>query len=216
MNQHFELPRRLVDRENLVLELCQHKKVLHLGCIDHPLLDYRIKSGTWLHGKLARVAKELVGIDNAKNEIEYLRNEFGINNILCGDVEKLHEIKISVFDVVLAGEIIEHLSNPGLFLDGVKAFIANGGILIVTTVNAFCLRRMFRIPLGIESVHPDHKCYFSHSTLTSLLTKHGYKIKERYNYRLPKRPPWIPYLLEVASSVISPNLAEGIIYIVEK
>ncbi|MBA7657757.1 Ubiquinone biosynthesis O-methyltransferase [subsurface metagenome] len=216
MNQYFKLPKKLVDKENIILNLCKDKRVLHLGCVDYPLLYYRIKSGTWLHGKIMQAAKKVIGIDNAKNEVEILKEKYNIDNIFYGDVEKLIEYDFLPFNIVIAGEIIEHLSNPGLFLDTIKRFLLPDGILIITTVNAFCLRRIIRIPLGIESVHPDHKYYFSHSTLSTLLKKHDYTVQERYSYRLPKRSPWIAYYIELLGSIISPNLTEGIVYIVKK
>lgn len=40
------------------------------------------------------------------------------------------------FDVVIAGEIIEHLPNPGRFLERARAHLADGGELIVTVPNA--------------------------------------------------------------------------------
>ena len=119
------------------------------------------------------------------------------------------------FEVIVAGEIIEHLSNPGLFSEGIKHLTSKNGIFIFTTVNAYCLRRFIRILFGIESVHPDHKFYFSHSTLTSLLERHRFKIKKRFNYRLPKGSSRIPYIFELLISVISNNLVEGILYVAE-
>ena len=62
----------------MILELCTNKRVLHLGCVDYPLLDFRIRSRTWLHGKLMETAKEVIGIDSAKEEIErFMRGEKG-------------------------------------------------------------------------------------------------------------------------------------------
>lgn len=213
---HFKLSRRLVDRESVIIELCRHKRVLHLGFLDYPIFNYRIESGTWLHGKLMNVAKEVFGIDNVEEEIERIKREYGIENIFYGNAEDLSTFDFQPFDVIIAGEIIEHLNNPGLFLQGIKPLIADNGKIFVSTTNAYCLRRFIRIPFGIESIHPDHKYYFSHSTLTRHLEANNYKIIERYNYRLPRRPPWFPYIVELIASYMSPNLTEGIIYIVSK
>ena len=43
------------------------------------------------------------------------------------------------FDAIVAGELIEHLSNPGLFLDCSSRHLQNNGLLILTTPNANCL-----------------------------------------------------------------------------
>lgn len=215
MNQYFKLPEKIVDREETIIDLCTDKRVLHLGCIDFPLLDFRLKSGTWLHGKLMKVTRELVGIDNARNDIEFLKKKYEINNVICIDVEEISKYESKPFEVIVAGEIIEHLSNPGLFLEGIKHLISKNGIFIFTTINAYCLRRFIRIPFGIESVHPDHKFYFSHSTLTSLIERNGFKIKKRFNYRLPKSSSRVSYIFELLISVISNNLVEGFLYVAE-
>jgi len=162
------------------------------------------------------VASDIVGIDNARETIDYLRKKHGIENILYGDVEALERFNLCPFDVVVAGELIEHLSNPGLFLEGIKRFISPEGLLLISTINAFCLRRFIRVAFGRESVHQDHKCYFSHSTLTRLLLGHGYRIEGSYTYRLPKRGPWPPYVVEWLSSLLSPNFVEGLVYVVRK
>ena len=61
-------------------------------------------------------------------------------NIVAGDVEKLGELRLrGPFDVVVAGDIIEHLSNPGMMLDGVRALCTAESSLIITTPNAFGL-----------------------------------------------------------------------------
>ncbi|MBO0181221.1 hypothetical protein J0682_30075, partial [Vibrio parahaemolyticus] len=77
------------------------------------------------------------------------------------------------FDVIVAGEIIEHLNNPGLFLSGVRRFMHRDSKLVITTINAYCAMRFFVYALrgrrGInEFVHPDHVAYYSYSTLRVL------------------------------------------------
>jgi len=216
-NWYHSLPNNLVDREDLIIELCKSRKVLHLGCIDFPYTEEQIKSERWLHCKITNVASKVLGVDNAKEGIEYVKKTLGINNIIYGDVEKLFDIVGSEsFEIIVAGEIIEHLSNVGLFLENVKKIMADETLLVISTINAFCLRRFIRIPFGLESVHPDHVYYFSHATLTSLLNRKGFKIVERANYKLRNKKPIIPYIVETVGSLISKNLCEGLIYVVKR
>ena len=75
--------------------------------------------------------------------------------------------------------MIEHLSNPGLFLQGVKQYLRNGCRLLVTTVNAYCAHRfLYTLLRGRESVNPDHTMYFSRRTLVQLATRNGYAIED--------------------------------------
>ena len=162
---HFKIPRKLVNREKYLIDAANGKSVLHLGCADYPYTDERIKSGTWLHSKLTDVSKECLGIELDESSVSKLKKNYGIKNIVACDVEKLCDLaNKNKYEVIIAGEIIEHLKNPGLFLESARSVLAEGGRLIITTTNAFCLRRLVRIPFGIESVHPDHTYYFSHST----------------------------------------------------
>lgn len=210
---HFSLTRKLVDREKFILEFCSGKKILHLGCADWPFTENRLRDGTWLHSKLTAVADTCLGVDLDRDTVVALREKHGIKNIIEGNAEKLGDLDIGRFDVVVAGEIIEHLNNVGLFLESVKTVLNLGGKLLVTTTNAYCLRRFIRIPFGQESIHPDHTYYFSHPTLETLAKRFGYRLTGKYSYRITNTQPFFPYLVEAIATVITPNWGEGIIHI---
>jgi len=211
--QHFSLPRSLVDRERFIVEACCGKKVLHLGFADHPYTENRLDDGSWLHNKIRQVSKLCVGVDLDNETVAYLKEKHNLTDLFAGDVERLEQLDIGKFEIVVAGEIIEHLNNPGLFLKSAKTVLDPDGRLIITTTNAFCARRLLRIPFGIESIHPDHVYYFSHRTLRELTRRFGYNLLEQHSYRLPNWRPVLPYLAERIFSFISPNLAEGIVHV---
>lgn len=127
------------------------------------------------------------------------------------DAEHLENFRKGTFDVVVAGEVLEHLPSPGSFLNSAHTVLKQDGSLIVSTTNAFCLRRFLRIPFGKESIHIDHLAYFSHRTLQRLAEVCGYRVVEQCSYRIPNRKPLLPYLVERVASWVSPNLCEGII-----
>jgi SAM-dependent methyltransferase len=130
-----------------------------------------------------------------------------------GDAERLDDLDLEPFDIVIAGEIVEHLHRPGDALDGMRRKLAPGGRLLITVPNAFCLRRMIRIPFGWEMVHEDHVAYYSHRTLTRLLTAHGYAVEFAAAYRVPPdQSTRTNRLLDRAASWISPNLCDGLAY----
>lgn len=90
------------------------------------------------------------------------------------------------FDVVFAGDIIEHLTNPGLFLNRVAQHLVPGGRLIVTTPNAFNLFHIAeKITKREPAVNPDHTCYFNERTLRQLFAKCGWTFTDvRFVYML--------------------------------
>jgi 2-polyprenyl-3-methyl-5-hydroxy-6-metoxy-1,4-benzoquinol methylase len=134
-----------------------------------------------------------------------------MDNVLLGDAQHLEDLEVGNFDVVVAGELLEHLPCPRAFLTSARPLLNPRGIIIVTTCNAFCLRRFLRIPFGRENVHVDHVVYFSHRTLQRLAEISGYEVTEQCAYRIPNKAPLFPYVVERLASIISPNLCEGII-----
>lgn len=202
MNPYIKLPNvQIVNgRHELILKKCKNKCVLHLGCVDSGLLHEKFERGELLHQKLFNVADEIWGIDIDESGISYLSDN-GFNNLIVGDICKLDEIEIiqnTSFDVVVASEVIEHLQNPGLFLNSVKTLmIPEKTELIVTVPNAFRIDTLLWLLRGIEYVHPDHNYWFSYHTATNLLRKNNYTISEVYVYNLvpveimPGRIRWI-------------------------
>ena len=211
--EHFKLPNSLVDREQFILDVCKGRRVLHLGCADFPYTEESLASGTWLHHKVSDVASSCLGVDLDSNSVARLHERHDIDNIMQGNAEQLDKLHIGLFDVVLAGEIIEHINNPGLFLHTARLVLKPDGRLLITTTNAFCLRRFVRIPFRYESIHPDHTYYFSHTTLQTLVKRFGYQLEESHSYRILSKRPLLPYILERLSTVITPNWGEGIIHV---
>src|SRR5439155_18644754 len=116
-------------------------------------------------------------------------------------------------------EIIEHLSNPGRFLENIKRVLTtSNATLLLTTVNAYCAYRYaYCVLTRRESVHPEHVYYFSKSTLTRLLTVHGYEIVEfafypigkEHEHNLRGRARVLLWIDRVASA-FNPALADGV------
>ena len=81
------------------------------------------------------------------------------------------------FDVVWAGELIEHLSNPGGFLDLRQAPCAEW-TLVLTTPNGFAVSNFVYRLWGTVRVNLDHACWYCADTLGGLLDRHGFGIEE--------------------------------------
>ncbi len=187
MNPYIQLPKVQVvnGRRDVIIKRCGGKKVLHLGCVDAGLLSERFPSGGLMHQQLAAVAGELWGVDVDTEGISFLRGR-GFKNLIVGDICELDRIDVlqeKNFDVIVASEVIEHLQNPGLFLNAVKAFMCSGKTeLIVTVPNAFRIDTLLWLLRGVEYIHPDHNYWFSYHTATNLLRKSGLAINEVYAY----------------------------------
>lgn len=80
--------------------------------------------------------------------------------------------KSSVFDCIIAGELIEHLKRPENFVKEANRILKDAGSLIITTPNRKSLiNRLFH---SYEA--PLHLSLFSRKELFELLEKNGFKV----------------------------------------
>jgi 2-polyprenyl-3-methyl-5-hydroxy-6-metoxy-1,4-benzoquinol methylase len=213
---HARLARSMpVDRRDFIIEQCRGKRVLHLGCVDHPLLEEQLASGALLHAVLASSAAELCGVDLDGEGLAKLRS-IGYQDLIEGNIEQLASLVGGRrFDVVLAAEIMEHLDNPGSFLDQVPRCLAVGGLFIATVPSATSIRIFANTLRHREVVHPDHNAYYSPRTLEHLLRTHHFEVADMRPYWTPVRKRPLFYsaydrMLRLAARV-SPWLGEGIV-----
>lgn len=211
---------RVVQRVDFIKEAAKGKSVLHLGCTNHPYTKETIEDGSLLHAQLAPIANELFGFDYDREGLAALE-EHGFGDLYFADLEKLDEVELGrTFDVIIAGEMIEHMTNPGLFLRGIRRFMHEGSSLVITTVNAYCGMRFVIYGLrgkgGLnEPVHPDHVAYYSYKTLSLLLAKEDYEVSEFCFYDLGvEHRPYNRKIYNLINDVLvkfSPQLCDGVI-----
>lgn len=155
----------------------ENKTVLDIGCCGG---SYRseYRSEGWLHNNIKKYAKSVFGIDSSKECIEFLR-EKGYN-VEIANAENFNLNQ--KFDVVVAGELIEHLSNFQGFVNSVRKHLKEDGLLILTTPNMFYFKEMlFLVLRGYPPVNPEHTCYFEEITLRQLLGRFGFSgVKTMY------------------------------------
>ena len=216
MNDRFDL----VQRVDFIRKVCTGKKVLHLGCTNYPYTEESIANKMLLHFELEMLADEVYGFDFDQRGLDILATH-GSGNLYQADLEKLDEVPVdNTFDVIVGGEMIEHLSNPGLFFSGIKRFMHNETRLVITTINAYCALRFLIYGLRgkggkNEPVHPDHVSYYSYKTLSHMLDRQGLKLNEFHFYDIGKehRPfnKWFYNLFNDICVRISPQLSDGLI-----
>lgn len=210
----------LVHRVEFIKQACAGKKVLHLGCTNWPYTQDSIENNMLLHSELAKTASELYGFDFDQEGIDVLEKA-GMTNLYQADLEKLDEVDLNeTFDVVIAGEMIEHLNNPGLFLHGIQRFMSPGTQLVITTVNAYAAVRFALYGLagkkGVnEPVHPDHVAYYSYKTLKLIVERSGLEVIDFKFYDIgPEHRQFNRWYLNLINDVavgMSPQLSDGVI-----
>jgi len=128
-------------------------------------------------------ARELWGLDIDEAGVRVLSSR-GFARVHCGSAEDPPTtIPRSYFDVIVAGEIIEHVRNVGLFLDAAASLLRPGGRLIVTTPNALRFYNPVPAVMGFELVHPDHLAWFSPHTLAQAIERAPPSVGAVHTYR---------------------------------
>lgn len=170
------------DRVRLLTDLVKGKNVVHLGCLDHlPLIDKKIENRTWLHKELTAVASRCIGIDVEQQTMEYVRDKFGVNNILIGDFTtakfpKLQDVK---WDYAILGELLEHINNPVAFLSSIAENYRHMIDKIVITVpNAWSRTSMRMARKSKELINSDHRYWFTPYTLAKVMYESGMQVEE--------------------------------------
>lgn len=166
-----------VDRNKLILERCTGKRVLEFGA-----------SGP-LHTAMLTVAAEIIGVDREDSAGVI---GFDLDDVTIGNLPVAQAFP----ELIVCGEVLEHLSNPGHFLARLKTQYP-GIPVIISVPNGLSQIAAKHIAKGIENVNPDHVAWYSWKTLSTLLSRVGYQIQETLWYNGP------------------PRVAEGLIVVVE-
>jgi 2-polyprenyl-3-methyl-5-hydroxy-6-metoxy-1,4-benzoquinol methylase len=180
----------------------------------HTVLDVGAGSGIdrpdWMHALVASAATEVVGIElDPKLAARARARGFDVRT---ADAQTF-DLGRS-FEVVWAGEIIEHLSCAGGFLDAARRHLEPGGRLVVTTPNAFAVSNfVYRIG-GRPRVNKGHTCWYDEVTLSQLLRRHGYEVEEvsYLAHRTPGRARAV--LAGAVRSLLPRHLAENTLLVV--
>lgn len=165
----------VVEKSAYILERCAGKTVLDLGCIDHSFNTALDLGDDWLHRQIKNVSTRLVGLDILGEDAAEL-NKRGYD-IREGNAEEFDLGE--KFDVIVAGDLIEHLSNIGMFLQAVKRHMHEHSIFIVSTPNPFNIEQSVSALLSDEiHVHPQHTVWLSPHVCWELVRRENLCITE--------------------------------------
>jgi SAM-dependent methyltransferase len=171
------------DRFAIIRRYIDSGDILDLGCVDarpdHEGAADRLgrKQPDALFRHIVDVNSNTTGVDIDPDGVQVLRG-MGYN-VVCGNVESVDLGRR--FDTIVAGEIIEHLENPGLFLRNMHRHLKPDGAIIISTPNPFYTGQTWKIwRYGIPAVHEGHMNWQDPLTLTQLLRQTGFETVEGY------------------------------------
>lgn len=146
-------------------------KLLDLGCLKGEF-SFELKKKWW----------NVFGADisSALNEAE----KKGIKCIKF-DFEKPFPFKNNSFDVVFAGEIIEHIFDTDFFVSELNRILKPNGVLVISTPNTAWIGNRFLLLIGKKPLNLDyfksggHIRAYTFELLEKQLKKHGFEIEKR-------------------------------------
>jgi 2-polyprenyl-3-methyl-5-hydroxy-6-metoxy-1,4-benzoquinol methylase len=157
-----------------------HAKLLGLVAAGSRVLDVGCSSG-YLARPLVAKGCTVVGVERDAAAAEEARSV--CEDVFVGDVETMDlPFEPASFDVVLCGDLIEHLREPEAFLARVRPLLRADGRLVLTTPNV----ANWSMRLGLLAgrwrytergiLDRTHAHLFTRKTLVEALERAGYRV----------------------------------------
>lgn len=165
----------VVNKLDFIKEKSKGKNVLDLGCVRHSA-DFALSDHNWLHKHIGEVANQVVGVDYLQKDVEVLRMRG--YNVVYGDVTTPLDIH-EKFDLIIAGDLIEHLSNLDGFIKNLKNLLKEDGRIILSTPNPFYIDLFFYVALKRSYIiNPEHTCWICPQALSQIFQRYDLAIEE--------------------------------------
>lgn len=165
-----------------------------------------------MHKNIKSIAKSIYGLDLDKESVNEIKNmgfEVEQGNAQNFDLNKK-------FNLVHAGELIEHLDNPGGFLESVKRHLTEDGTLLLTTPNALRVTNFIYACTGGLKVNAEHTCWFCETTLATLLERKGFEVVEVGYLKHETFNFFRRVMLAVRTLILPDRVAWNTLYVVAK
>jgi 2-polyprenyl-3-methyl-5-hydroxy-6-metoxy-1,4-benzoquinol methylase len=160
------------------------KKVLDLGCRDGALTRHFLSGNT------------VEGVEIDAQAARQTREQLGIVVHECNLHESWGALGEKMYDVVVAGEVLEHLYYPERIIGEVRKRLTEGGIFVLTVPNAFSLKNRLRLlcarKKGTSLEDPTHINHFTVSEMHHLLKKKFSHVEVYGLGRYRKLATWFP------------------------
>ena len=134
------------------------------------LLEIGFGSGAMLRAA-ARAGWSAEGVEVSRTAVEHVRKD-GLK-VFCGELSEAG-YSSGHFDVVIASELLEHVSEPQDMVAEIARILRPGGLLWATTPHIQGLSSRL-LGLHWTTVSPDHLHLFSRAGITRLLRSVGFR-----------------------------------------
>ncbi len=159
-----------------IIDLVPNKKeniILEIGCGD---------GGTLFKLKSSHKASQIVGVEI--NEEIVKNSKFKLDKIIINDIETIElPFEFKSFDIIILGDVIEHLINPWKLLDKLAHYLKDDGCFICSIPNIRSWKTIKNLVLGEWKYENSglmdfgHLRYFCLNDIIKMFTNIGFQIE---------------------------------------
>ncbi len=154
-------------------------KALDIGCGDGKISE-----------KIKDLGIEVYGLDVSEQALK--KAEMRGIKTQVGDVHEQFPYPDSFFDIIFAGEVIEHIADPRKFVTEANRILRAGGLFVITTPNLAGLESRVKMLFGkiprciepLSSHHYQHVRPFTFSSLKEFLERGGFSVNSLSSNRI--------------------------------
>lgn len=161
----------ILNRTGYLSELARGKDVLDVGIVEH-FLEAASSPG-WLHRHIAEAASSCLGVDILPEVQKLATAGFNVRvaDLAQGPLDQ-------TFDLIIAGEVLEHVDAPGSFMKNCAAMLRSDGRLVVTVPNPWHINAMIKNAVRRNTFvdSADHVGWYDASTLLELGQRSGLQL----------------------------------------
>ena len=137
------------------------KDVLDLGCRTGAVTRHYVDGNN------------VVGVDVDRTALKRIEDELGVSTVWA-DVDERLPFDDSSFDVVVCGELLEHIRDPDRLIEEVRRVLRPGGTLVGSVPNGYRLKsRLLFLRGRPPEADPTHLHLYSAAMLAELLAPFG-------------------------------------------
>ncbi len=163
-----------LQRDEYLLEECRNKSVLDIGPCEHTM-KY-VQHENWFFRRAKNVASRIVGVDINKDLCEKISAMgFDVRHIDACSQNNLGE----TFDLVLAGDVIEHVNDLVSLMSFAKRHLNKNGKIIFTTPNPYFYRYFSaNFSRKMCMINFEHTCWITPTCMNELCRRSGLQFAE--------------------------------------
>lgn len=162
------------DLLNLIPTKCMNGNLLEIGAG---------KGNTLIYAKKHHYASKVYGIDISTIDNSY-QSSPEIEKFIIGDIEQIDlNFNNKLFDVILCGDVLEHLTNPFYVVQKLKPHLSDKGVIIASIPNIREWTTMRKIFFSGDFRYEDigildrtHLRFFCKKNIEELFSKNDMKI----------------------------------------